>query len=219
MKTICFVDKLNDKPVQQMLHACIASQKETLRLLEVPALSLLTPDSCDVAIINQDLINADCINDLKSFRLRVQAPILLAGKQIPVACYQQLAELRRILVVQSPLSPEAIESLLNKALSGEILEAGSLPRFLTNQPVRVIDTKTGLMIKTRMRNYSPTGAFLEYTGISMRIGSRLKLEFVNDRLGSDDVRYEAKVIWIKSGFGTEVCRGVGVQFFNDVQIF
>lgn len=219
MRIVCFINQIEDHELQEMLQGWALPQKKTVQLLEVTTLSLLAPGTCDFVLVNLNKITPQFIQELKTFRHQINVPVLLMANQIPVAAYQQLAELRRILVLQTPLSPQVLHSLLNRALSGELLGQDCLPRFLTDEPVRVIDTRTGLLLQTRMLNYSPTGAFLEYRGISVKIGARLKLEFVNDRHGyAERLRYEAKVIWIKGGHGTEGCRGVGVQFYNDVQV-
>lgn len=118
--------------------------------------------------------------------------------------------------MQKECPPGALEAILSKIVTKEDIQAARFPRFQTDQTVRLMVTATGLLIPTRMKNYSAGGAFLEYRGISLKVGDHIQVAIpaIEEKSRTKARRpFDAKVIWISSGDNPRSpSRGVGIQF-------
>ncbi|HVK61531.1 MAG TPA: PilZ domain-containing protein [Bdellovibrionales bacterium] len=143
-----------------------------------------------------------------------QTPVLILTSQISIPTYSLIHSMDNIVALQSPCEPAVFISVLEKAMVKQSVGFKVCPRFITNEPVRVVVMKTGLFIPTKMRNYSATGAFLEYRGISVKVGDKIRLNLGSESAKRDEqLTVEAKVIWIRQGENARSpARGVGVQF-------
>lgn len=151
---------------------------------------------------------------------------LVLAEQITIRAYQQLTQIKDLITLQKPFELDLLSTLAGKLmLSSEVPDGRQrFPRFITDEPARMMVMKSGLLITTRMKNYSAGGAFLEYKGISLRPGDRIQVNLLsNDQLqiGSNKTKknllIHAKVVWIKNGDNPRSPgRGVGVQFEKQV---
>lgn len=219
MSVACFVNQSHLSKLKSIITDLEIVRNGQLKLIQVNDLAQVPDADHDLLVIAMDRIENHLAKKLRALRLRSNSPVLIAAQQIAVTAYQELAELRGLAVVQEPFGTNALPALIQKSLQGELLTRESTPRFLTNEPVRLLDTKTGLLVHSRMMNYSPTGAFLQYAGISLQVGSRLRLDFVNaSGVRAKPQYFDAKVIWIKDAEAKPGTRGVGVQFMRDVAL-
>ena len=75
--------------------------------------------------------------------------------------------------------------------------------------------RSGLLVPTRMMNYSNGGAFRSYRGISLRISDTIQVGLTDEQSAkaAGVVLFNAKVAWIQGGTDPrDHDRGVGVQF-------
>ena len=146
-----------------------------------------------------------------------EMPVLILTPRIGVHLYSQARLMDNMVALQSPCDDKIILGIIDKMSAERSFRFDVCPRFITNEPVRMMVRKTGLLIPTRMRNYSATGAFLEYRGISLKIGDRIQLNLgtLHAAPKKEQVMVEAKVVWIREGDGLRSpARGVGVQFIE-----
>lgn len=219
MPTVCLVDSPPESSFATALKSVDLVCSEELRIEKASDLSAVPTTEYDIVLIKKERVESTFAHDVRRLRARIRSPLLIATKQLAVPAYQELSEVRGLVIVQEPFGTNALPGLIEKALQGKLLTRQCAPRFLTNEPVRVLDQKTGLILQSRMLNYSPTGAFLQYAGISLRVGSRLRLDFES----TGDMRtkqhsFDAKVIWIKDATTGGKERGVGVQFMSEVSL-
>lgn len=144
-------------------------------------------------------------------------PVLVLARQIAVECYRAISSLKNLVTLQKPFHEEVFKAIIDKVNNDNYIDPSILPRFITNEPVRLMVYRTGLFIPTRMKNYSSGGAFLEYHGITLRVGDRVQLVF-NSQAGernTKEMNFKASIRWIKDGDGgRSPSRGVGIQFLD-----
>lgn len=144
-----------------------------------------------------------------------QIPVLILAAEISIFAYRQIDKLEQIVALQRPTYAAVFKAVLQQMLTSEDSEKPRFPRFYTDEPVRVVVMGTGLLIPSRMRNYSAGGAFLEYRGISLKIGDKIQLGFLpkQGERAKDMFQLQARVIWIKENENPRSpARGVGIQF-------
>lgn len=145
---------------------------------------------------------------------------LVLSKQISILAYKQVAKMNNIVTLQVPTSDELFQAVVQEILNQGLTHPQKFPRFVTDEPARMVVMESGLLIPTRMRNYSMGGAFLEYKGISLKVGHSLKVSLLSQESGGTDPKLQlnAKVVWIKDQpqypQGPKEVRGVGVQFID-----
>jgi hypothetical protein len=149
-------------------------------------------------------------SSLKQFKflVLVRQPSLLACRR--------LSEIQNIATLQIPCETavfqKAIKEIVNKPLGRNLIGSS---RFQTDEPVRMIAMDTGLLIQTRMKNFSGTGAFLEYRGISLKVGSRLSINFVDQEgVGNNKgLKLNGRVVWVQhKGSDQAPLKGIGIEF-------
>ena len=90
--------------------------------------------------------------------------ILVLAFEIPVRFYGQIVKFKNTAALQKKHSPDILTAVLKKIAGDEPFDdrqAPRFPRFKTDQPVRLLVLKTGLMIPSRtQKNYSAGGAAL-----------------------------------------------------------
>jgi hypothetical protein len=146
-----------------------------------------------------------------------KTPILILANQILLPTYSKLDELQNTVTLQKPFDGGIFENLLAKVATGVDFKPKVCPRFVTDEEVRMIQLRTGLLIPTRMRNYSAGGAFLEYRGIALNIGDEIHISLKSADLKSAKNTFQAlaKVVWIRDGdHPRSPSRGVGIQFIR-----
>lgn len=166
------------------------------------------------------LINYDRFNEIQVQKIvdlrkaNTHLPLCILANQIGISAYRRIADLKDVVTLQKPFTPPTLGSVLEKLLTGQLLGTSRMPRFLTSEPVRVMVMDRGLVLGTQMKNYSAGGAFLEYRGISLRKGDKLKLDFVNnlEPRPARRVQLSAKVVWVKDATLQNPLRGIGIQF-------
>ena len=144
-------------------------------------------------------------------------PTLVIAREIPISIYRHLCLLRNTAALQKPCDPKLFGEYLTKLQTGEELKPTRYPRFNTDQPIRIMVMRTGLYLPSRMKNYSVGGAFVEYRGISLRIGDQLQVSFEDAEAGRPQKSsiMPAKVMWIRTRENAaEHGPGVGVQFLQ-----
>lgn len=155
-------------------------------------------------------------------KMNPEAQLFILAQQISLFVYQQISIMENIITIQLPCTPKllgrAIQAHAERSASQSIEPLKKFPRFITDEPVRLMVMDSGLLISSRMLNYSIGGAFIEYNGISMRIGNSLKVNFLNQESESSTkmgLQLNGRVVWIKNSQDPlNDQRGVGVKFFN-----
>lgn len=151
-------------------------------------------------------------------KLSGQSPesrFLILADQIALNSYRQANSMNGMVALQKPFAAMVFETLLSELTNNPNYKPARCPRFITDEPARMMVLNSGLLIPMRMRNYSASGAFLEYHGISLKVGDQVKL--LLNKAGtvkaSSGLNVTAKVIWIRNGdHSRSPIRGVGVQF-------
>lgn len=141
---------------------------------------------------------------------------LILTKQIPIHAYRQVAVMENVITFQLPMSDETLSAVVSQISNFNALESKTrFPRFITDEPVRMVVMETGLLIPSRMKNYSTSGAFIEYKGINLRVGNNLKVNLPSqeDPDSKKSLQLDGRVVWVrlddtKAGTST----GIGVQF-------
>ncbi len=137
-------------------------------------------------------------------------PFLVLAKQISVMAYRKIGGLNNFVALQKPFQDSMFEIITKRIIADNIVIPSVLPRFITDEPVRMMVLRTGLFVPTKMKNYSAGGAFLQYRGISLAVGDQIQLGFTNKAQG---VSLKGQIRWIKDGDGPRSpARGVGIQF-------
>lgn len=144
------------------------------------------------------------------------ARILITADQISIYSYQHVHSMSNMVTLQKPFQDNLLLTLLDRVASHADFKPSRCPRFITNEPVRMVVLETGLLIPTRMRNYSASGAFLEYRGISLKVGDQIQISLQEDQKDvKENMQMQAQVIWIKEGeHNRSPMRGVGVKFLD-----
>lgn len=147
------------------------------------------------------------------------AKVLVMAHQIPVLTYQRLADLPNVAALQKPyLDHEmmtAVDSLIGSTWNP--LQIPQYPRFHTNEHMNVMVVRSGLLIQTRMTDYSNGGAFICYRGISLKVGDQLQVGLTDEYSvqAAGISQLPARVVWLRKDapeFRGE--KGVGVQFVD-----
>lgn len=176
-------------------------------------------ESGDLVIVNCEFLNGEQLGGLLVYaKNNKRSQFLVLAQQISIHAYRRVAEMSNVITLQMPCDPTIYEGLLKEMIKGmDLANTQRFPRFVTDEPARMMVMETGLLIPTRMRNYSVGGAFLEYRGISLRVGHSLDINLLRqeDPPSKNRLRMSAKVIWIRNGeTRLSSSRGVGVQFFD-----
>ncbi|MBL7671194.1 MAG: PilZ domain-containing protein [Bdellovibrionaceae bacterium] len=216
---VIIVDTLDESTDHfiESLHEAGATHIETLL-----ARDLLQRDHIHTA--NLFLLNCGNLSEAMMSGLLVFAgknptsQVLVLAHGISFYAYRQVAAMKNIFILQRPFDPTIFDSLAKKMLSKQSTDLVRHSRFVTNEPARMMVMETGLLIATRMRNYSVGGAFLEYKGISLRVGHNLHLSLLNQESFDSKDRFQlnARVRWIRDGDNPlSSARGIGVQFIDE----
>lgn len=172
-----------------------------------------------VAIFDHDILDEPQVSALERIRTFSEVPIVILAKQIGVYAYRRISKMDEMITLQRPFQAAILTALLQRLTANIDPEKKELPRFYTDEPVRMVVLGSGLLIPTRMKNYSAGGAFLEYRGISLKVGDKLQIGLDRPHHQSsngDGLQMKAKVIWIKEGdTPRSPSRGIGVQFFQE----
>jgi len=147
--------------------------------------------------------------------LHVRSTLVLA-KQIPIETYRNLFYLPNIAALQKPFPMQTFDSVFNRLDTNQPVLPTRFPRFDTDEAVRFVELRSGLLIPSRMKNYSVGGAFLEYRGVSLQPGDKIQLGFAPNEfvLPKNSIQLKARVIWVRSTSKDMSDRGVGVQFLE-----
>lgn len=166
----------------------------------------------------------DCINE---HQLRWILPLahrnqrshyLILANQISIHAYKKVSVMENVVTLQMPLADDVLLGMILQLSGQQLLEAKSrFPRFITDEPVRMVVMETGLLIPSRMRNYSMSGAFIEYKGINLRVGNNLKVNLPKqeDPESKKSLQLDGRVVWVRldqTRSGTS--EGIGVQFIE-----
>lgn len=208
--------ELHDALVATELYEVISARGKLLTNLAVSLkkYSLVIFD-CD-RLGEEELSQLLKISDLMEDG-RTSGQILVLAEQISIFAYRQVARMKNMVTLQKPFSRGMFNAVLAKLAATGNRDDAPFPRFITDEPVRMVVMKTGLLIPTRMKNYSAGGAFLEYRGISLKVGDTIQLNLGNrdSMQRSRGFQLRARVAWIKEGDGPRsVSRGVGIQFLD-----
>ncbi len=145
-----------------------------------------------------------------------QRPILIVAKQIALECYRKIDLLQNTVALQVPFHTEIFTTLLGRICAGREFKPKISSRFVTNEEVRVLSLETGLMINSRMRNYSSGGVFIEYRGISLKVGERVQISMASQLALEEEshLHLQAKVVRERKidDNPQSPARGVGLQF-------
>lgn len=173
----------------------------------------------DLIVYDCDSLNSNKFNLLTDISKRYDnQKILITAYEIFIYAFQQVTKMKSVLTLQKPFSSYILPALVDKMLDEDEIKMDRCPRFITNQPVNMMILKNGLLIPTRMKNYSAGGAFLEYKGISLKVGDKIQMNLLAKDITKlkESFQLQAKVVWIKGGNDPTVTeRGVGVQFLEN----
>lgn len=162
----------------------------------------------------------DCLND-RQLRWLIplaqenpQSQFLILAQQISIHAYRLVASMGNIITLQLPLKDELLKQVVSQLMPKASSELKRFPRFITDEPVRMVVMETGLLIPSRMKNYSMSGAFIEYKGIHLRVGHNLKVNLPKQEspLAKKKLQLDGRIIWIREAHGKLASNGIGVQF-------
>jgi len=178
---------------------------------------LLAETHFDFIVFDCDWLDKSEVQFLKQLNtIANDTPIVVVARQITIYSYGQIHEMKNILTMQMPCEPQVFLAVVDRVLQKQNVKSDVCPRFITNMAVRIVVLENGLYLPTRLRNYSATGAFLEYHGISLKVGDRIQINLGRTRdetKKNDSLLKNAKVVWIREGeTSRSPARGVGVQF-------
>lgn len=167
------------------------------------------------------IIGYDCeaINEQKKSEIQdlsQQFPgvkILVFTNQIVIAVYQALYQIKNITVLSRESSLEKIQAIVQKIVTTGDLEKIA-DRFTMDQPVHIVVLRTGQVMQSTIRDYSATGAFLEYRGISIEVGDVLQIGILEkvDSKYKQSHQIKAEVTDIKVKQFEKLTKGLGVRF-------
>lgn len=168
------------------------------------------------------LYSCDCVNErqlrwiLPFARKNPKSQFIILTEQISIHAYKQVTEMGNIITLQVPLGDQVIRGLVNQLVLEDSFHSNQrFPRFITDEPVRMVVMETGLLIPSRMKNYSASGAFIEYKGMHLRVGHTLKVNLPNQEYPptKKSLQLDGRVVWVRSGdaHSGSSC-GIGVQF-------
>lgn len=170
------------------------------------------------------LYSCECVNErqlrwlLPFARRNPKSQFIILTEQISIHAYKQVADMGNIITLQLPLGDQVIRGMINQLVQDNLLLATQrFPRFITDEPVRMVVMETGLLIPSRMKNYSASGAFIEYKGMHLRVGHTLKVNLPNQEHPptKKSLQLDGKVVWIRgSGAHSGASVGIGVQFIG-----
>jgi hypothetical protein len=150
----------------------------------------------------------------KLSRTTPNLPILVAARQIALESYRKIDSLHNTVAIQKEFQPEVFTELLERMSKGDGYKPVVSPRFLTDAEVRVMVLDSGLIIRSRMRNYSSSGLFIEYRGISLKVGDivRVSVPCPDATETRASLNLKARVVWERKFGMRSPARGVGLQF-------
>jgi hypothetical protein len=152
---------------------------------------------------------------LKISQIKPLSQVIVLADQISLFSYRKISALKNAVTMQKPLQLPLLKALVQKSMDGEKITSERSPRFIIDEFVRVLAVKTGLLLPTRMRNYSASGAFLEYHGIALNVGDTIKMNLGHPGIDKEVLEVQAKVVWIREGESPRSpTRGIGVQFLS-----
>ncbi len=172
-----------------------------------------------VVIFHCESLNERHLGWLLPFAQRCKnSQFLILSKKISIHAYRNVSMMKNLIAVQIPCSDELLLRLVQQ-IGNEISvpEQNKFPRFITDEPVRMVVMETGLLIPTRMKNYSTSGAYLEYKGISLRVGHNLKVNLINQENppSKKSLQLNARVVWVKEeNRRSGRTSGIGIQFIE-----
>lgn len=171
----------------------------------------------NLAVVNQTNLNEQSVPPLIKLNLNLSTlPLLVISKQISIFAYRKIGLLNNFVTLQKPFDENLLSKLIDKIVAEKPIKPSILPRFVTDEPVRIWVLGSGLHIASRMKNYSAGGAFMQYRGISMKIGDRIHVGFPKYSQAPsspEQASLRAQVRWIKEGDGPQSpMRGIGIQF-------
>ncbi len=168
------------------------------------------------------LYSCDCVNErqlrwiMPFANKNPKSQFIILTEQISIHAYKQVTEMGNIITLQVPLGDQVIRGMIKQLLHDSSLVATQrFPRFITDEPVRMVVMETGLLIPSRMKNYSASGAFIEYKGMHLRVGHTLKVNLPNQEHPptKKSLQLDGKVVWVRSGEAhSGASTGIGVQF-------
>lgn len=165
----------------------------------------------DMLIFDVKVMNlANLKSLLLACRTLKNVPTLIMADEIPIEIYRKVAMLPHVVTLQKPASAADMKMRMQEMASRLEAVPNRFPRFKTDQPTRMVFLRTGLLVPSRMKNYSVGGAFLEYNGISLKVGDHIQIGFHSSE---QPFQLQAKVIWMKTEADRRT-RGVGVQFLD-----
>jgi len=178
---------------------------------------LLAETQFDFILFDCDWLDKSEVQFLQQLNtITIDTPIVVMARQITIYSYGQVHEMKNIVTMQMPCEPQVFLAVVERVLQKENVKPDVCPRFITNMAVRIVVLENGLYLPTRLRNYSATGAFLEYHGISLKVGDRIQINLGRTQeqtKKNDSLLKNAKVVWIREGESSRSpARGVGVQF-------
>jgi len=176
-------------------------------------------DLYDIVLYSCDVLNENQLSWLLPLaQTNHNSQFLILARQISIHAYRQVSMMNNFVTMQTPCSELLLKGVIGELLSHKTVDdQKKFPRFITDEPVRMVVMETGLLIPTRMRNYSMSGAYLEYKGISLRVGHTLKVNLVNQENAKqkNSLQLNAKVVWVREDSGRSgSSSGVGVQFLD-----
>ncbi len=215
---VVVVDILNESLESLHESLLISGVSEIEQLSTSEFLSGHKIGSVNLILLKCHILNEPLMKGLTQFTQRnISSPILVLAQQISIYAYRQVTVMKNIVILQTPVISTIFEGLIQELLQEDRSSLLPKPRFITNEPARMIVMDSGLLIPSRMRNFSAGGAFLEYKGISLKVGHNINLNLLNHKVKStkDRLQMSARVIWIRDGDNPlSTARGIGVQFYE-----
>lgn len=145
------------------------------------------------------------------------AEIVAMAETAPLQIYRKFARLEGVTPLHRNCPKDRLSFTMHCLTEAPRPQRPPSARFETDQAVRLLVMRTGLLVPTRMLNYSATGAFLQYRGIALRVGDFVHMNVAGSQTNlrnREAMEFTGKVVWIKDGSGDPRSpeRGIGVQF-------
>jgi hypothetical protein len=165
------------------------------------------------AILACDRIGHVEIEHLTLLSIRLgECPILVCANQIALDSYRFIDRFPNILMLQKPFRATEFNEMFARMSTAVNGRPKVSTRFLTDEWVDLIILKSGKTVKSRMRNYSAGGMFVEIEGVELSVGDQVQVSVASNVSGTraGQNHLSGRIVWRRPETDSATL-GVGLQ--------